>query len=104
MFAHENLKVYHCAVAFAGRAASLSCEWDKKHAIVDHLDRATESIVLNLAEAARLPAGSPRVRIIDYAVGSALECAGCLDIASAKTLIAPAASSMSLRNPRPPLA
>jgi len=61
--------------------------WDKKHALVDHLSRVTESIVVNLAEAARQRGTPARLRIADYAIGSSLECAGCLDVARIKELL-----------------
>src|SRR6266478_4359496 len=38
---------------------------------------AAESVVLNLAEAARLKDAPARLKVSDYAIGSALECAGC---------------------------
>ena len=53
MFAHEKLQVYGKALDFAAKTAAWTSTWDKKHALVDHLSRATESIALNLAEAAR---------------------------------------------------
>jgi four helix bundle protein len=86
VFAHEKLHVYNKALAFASTAAALTSRWDKKHALVDHLARAAESIVLNLAEAARQRGAPARLRIADYAIGSSLECAGCLDIARIKKL------------------
>src|SRR6266700_1420631 len=79
MFAHEKLQVYGKALGFAAKAAVWTSAWDKKHALVDHLSRATESILVNLAEAARRRGTPSRLRIVDYAIGSALECAGCLD-------------------------
>ena len=51
MFDHEKLQVYGKALDFAAQAAAWTSTWDKKHALVDHFSRATESIVLNLAEA-----------------------------------------------------
>ena len=87
MFAHEKLQVYRKSLDFATQAASWTSSWDRKHALVDHLSRATESIVLNLAEAARQRGTPARLRIVDYAIGSSLECAGCLDIARIKALL-----------------
>ena len=49
MFAHEKLQVDGKALDFAAQAATWTSTWDKKHALVDHLSRATESILLNLA-------------------------------------------------------
>ena len=63
--------------------------WDKKHALVDHLSRATESILLNLAEAVRQRAEAARLQTADYAIGSSLECAGCLDLARVKEFLTP---------------
>src|SRR6059036_3526276 len=87
MFAHEKLQVYGKALDFAAKAAAWTSTWDRKHALVDHLSRATESIALNLAEAARQRGTPARLRIADYAIGSSLECAGCLDVALIKKLL-----------------
>jgi four helix bundle protein len=87
MFAHEKLRVYGKALDLAVKAAAWTGTWDKNHALVDHLSRATESILLNLAEAARQRDRPARLRILDYAIGSSLECAGCLDLARIKALL-----------------
>jgi four helix bundle protein len=42
-----------------------------------------------LAEGARLRSGADKARSLDYALGSALECAACLDIATIKDLLNP---------------
>jgi four helix bundle protein len=86
MFSHEKLQVYGKALGFAAKAAGLASSWDKRHAIVDHLVRASESIPLNLAEGARQRAAPGRLMLMDYAIGSSLECAACLDIADVKRL------------------
>jgi hypothetical protein len=54
MFSHQRLKVDEKALASAANLARRSALWDKRHSVVDHLLRASESIVLNLAEGARL--------------------------------------------------
>lgn len=87
MFAHEKLQVYGKALNFVAKAATWTSTWDKRHALVDQLSRATESIVLNLAEAVRQRGTPARLRIADYAIGSSLECAGCLDVARIKELL-----------------
>ncbi len=89
MFDHEKLQVYGKALDFASKAATWTGAWDKKHALVDHLSRASESIMLNLAEAARQRGKPARFRTLDYAIGSTLECAGCLDLARIKELLSP---------------
>jgi len=61
--------------------------WDKRHAVADHLLRASESMVLNLAEAVRLRSTGKREHVLEYATGSTLECAACLDIGTVKQLV-----------------
>ena len=84
MLTHHKLKVYEKALALGTRAEELSASWGRRHAIVEHYRRASESIVLNIAEGARHLSGSDKARMLDYAVGSTLECAACLDIARIK--------------------
>jgi four helix bundle protein len=85
----KKLKVYGTALATVARLASHSASWDKRHAVVDQLCRASESIVLNLAEGARLSSSSHKQQLLDYATGSALEGAACLDIAVVKRFLLP---------------
>ena len=87
MFAHEKLQVYGKALDFASKVTTWAGTWDKRHVIVDQLSRGAESILLNLAEAARQRGSPARLRIADYAIGSTLECAGCLDVARIKELL-----------------
>ena len=87
MLAHEKLHVYGKALAFVTAASAFSAVWGKKHAVVDQLDRASDSLILNLADGARLRSGPSKIRALDYAVGSGLECAACLDIAKLKGLL-----------------
>ena len=84
MLTLDNLKVYDKALTLAAGAEALTAAWGRRHAIVGHFRRASESIVLNLAEAARLRPGADKVRTLEYAVGSSLECAACLDLARVK--------------------
>jgi four helix bundle protein len=87
MFTHHKLKVYRKALECAGSAERLSSGWARKHSFVDHFCRASESIVLNIAEGGRLLSGPAKLLALDYAIGSALECAACLDIAGIKDLL-----------------
>ena len=87
MFTHHKLKVYGKAVAYAATARRMVCLWGRRHAIADHLRRASESVVLNIAEGARLFSGPAKVGTLDYSIGSTLECAACLDIAVIKGLL-----------------
>jgi four helix bundle protein len=87
MFCLEKLKVYDKALTHVAALAQLSAAWDKRHAVVDQLMRASESLVLNIAEGARLRGIANRQHVGDYAIGSALECAACLDIAGCKQFL-----------------
>ncbi len=87
MFSLDKLMVYDKALASAASLARHSRSWDKRHAVTDQLLRASESVVLNLAEGARLRSAAKRQHALDYAIGSALECAACLDIAQIKEFL-----------------
>jgi four helix bundle protein len=84
MLTHHQLKVYEKALILGAGAEAFSSDWGRRHAIVEHFRRAAESIVLNIADAARLASGADKAKTLDYALGSTLECAACLDIASIK--------------------
>src|SRR5882724_2448058 len=84
MLAHEKLDVYGKSLAFAAAASAYSTGWSKSHAVVDQLDRASESLIVNLADGARFRSGLSKIRALDYAIGSGLECASGLDIAGIK--------------------
>lgn len=89
VFSIEKLKVYDKALASVAGLTQLSAQWNRRHAVVDQLVRASESVVLNIAEGVRLRGTANRQHLLDYAIGSALECAGCLDIARLKQFLAP---------------
>jgi four helix bundle protein len=83
---HEGLDVYHKALAFLEETERLMASWGSRHAIADHLPRAAESIIINLAEGCRKASQAGKLKSIDTSFGSGLECAGCLDIAREKRL------------------
>jgi len=87
-FPHENLAVYEKALDFFGGIQRHTASWSKQHAFVDHLIRAAESILFNLVEGVRLHPTEKKALTLDYAIGSVLECAACLDIAVLKGLLA----------------
>jgi four helix bundle protein len=87
MFAHEKLHVYGKTLSFVAAASTLCATWNRKHAVVDQLDRASESLLLNLVDSARLPSGPQKLKALDYTLGSGLECAACFDIARIKSLL-----------------
>ena len=86
-FPHENLEVYAHALSFAKFAAAQIDSWPAVFAVCDQLDRATESIVTNLAKAARLHATQNRIQCLECSLGSVLECAACLDVAYRRHLV-----------------
>ena len=54
MFTHHQLSVYQKAMAISANAEAFSAPWGGRHAMVDPFCRASESIVINIAEGARL--------------------------------------------------
>jgi four helix bundle protein len=80
MLPHEKLEVYRKALDFVGDASAAAVLWGKRHAVADQFGRASASLILNLAEGARLRPERAKLRAPDYALGSCLECAARLDI------------------------
>jgi four helix bundle protein len=98
MFAHEKLQVYGKALVFVAVASGFSGSWSRKHAVVDQLGRAADSLILNPADGARLRSAPSKLRALDYALGSGLECAACLDIAQIKGLLPDSEASLENKN------
>ena len=86
-FDHEKLKVYQSAIVFITWSTDLLAQVNAKAAVKDQLDRASTSVALNIAEGNGKFAIRDRCRFLDFARGSALECAACLDVLVAKRLI-----------------
>ncbi len=84
-FDHEKLRVYQEALRFVGFADAIIAELPPKLAARDQLDRASTSIVLNIAEGNGKRSRPDRGRYLDAARGSALECAACLDVLRIKS-------------------
>jgi four helix bundle protein len=79
-FDHERLKVYQQALNFVAWASPVIDELPVKWAVRDQLDRASTSVVLNLAEGNGKRSYADRCRYFDSARGSAVECAACIDV------------------------
>jgi len=88
-FDHEKLEVYQQALAFCGWTGDLINDISGKAAAKDQLDRASTSIPLNIAEGNGKFSNADRSRFLEMARGSALECAGALDVLVARKLAAP---------------
>ena len=86
-FPHEQLDVYGVALRFATLADGLLATWASSWAVHGQFDRAVESVVTNLAKAARLRSTDAGVYSIECSLGSVLECAACLDVACCRRLI-----------------
>jgi four helix bundle protein len=86
-FDHEKLKVYQSAIGFVTWSTDLLVQVNGKAAVKDQLDRASTSVALNIAEGNGKFAIKDRCRFLDFGRGSALECAACLDVLVAKSLI-----------------
>ena len=79
-FDHEKLRAYQEALGFAACVEPIVERLPYKMAARDQLDRASTSIVLNIAEGNGKRSHPDRCRYFDIARGSALECAACLDV------------------------
>ena len=86
-FDHEKLNVYQSALTFITWSTDLLTHVKAKAAVKDQLDRASTSVPLNIAEGNGKFAIRDRCRFLDFARGSALECAACLDVLVAKRLV-----------------
>ena len=85
VFSHEKLSVYQKALICVLSLNGLSCTWDKRHALVDHLVRASESIlmnlvVMNIAEGNGHYGHGDRRKFLDTAEASAAKSAAYLDL------------------------
>lgn len=83
-FNHEKLDVYREAVSFVTWLNDLLEGTVRAGDVKDQLDRAGNSIPLNIAEGNGKYTPKDRCRFFDTAHGSALECAAGLDLLVAK--------------------
>ncbi len=79
-FHHEKLTAYQRALEFAAWSQNLIDSLTKKTSTRDHLEQAGDSVALNIAEGNGKFSQKDRARFFQIAHGSALECAGCLDL------------------------
>jgi four helix bundle protein len=87
-FDHEKLRAYQEALRFVAWVDPLLENLAGKVAARDQLDRASTSVVLNLAEGNGKRSFADRCRSFDIARGSVVECAACLDVLQVKNRIA----------------
>ena len=86
-FDHEKLRVYQQSLKFLTWVQETLAQMPKNIAVYSQLDRASTSILLNIAEGNGKFTENDRCRFFDIARGSALECAACLDILVAKNIL-----------------
>ena len=86
-FSHEKLIVYQRSIAFVAWANQLQdCLPSGSQAVRNHLDKASISVPLNIAEGNGKRSYADRARFLQIAQGSAVECAACLDVIVAQKL------------------
>ncbi|HEY1052662.1 MAG TPA: four helix bundle protein [Prosthecobacter sp.] len=88
-FDHEKLQVYQIELEFISWLTDLFVEVQaakvpRLSEVIDQIDQASLSALLNTAEGNGRRASQQRVRFFDDARGSATECAACLDALVAK--------------------
>jgi len=84
-FDHEKLDCYRLAIDFIAWVGMLIDERARaKPSALKHLDEASTSIALNIAEGNGKRSVMDRSRFLDIARGSALESAACLDVLVAR--------------------
>ena len=86
-FDHEKLKVYQLSLEFNKYANKICSKLDFRSDIKNQLDRASNSILLNIAEGNGKYSKKDKCRFFDISVGSSFECASCLDILFIRNLI-----------------
>jgi four helix bundle protein len=88
LLSHETLDVYHLALQFHVGVMTLLPEKGQRN-LRDQLERASLSIVLNIAEGAGRCTPPERRRHFIIALGSVYECASILDVLRLRCLASP---------------
>jgi four helix bundle protein len=83
-FDYEKLNAYQTSLKFVSWAEMILEKIPRNFAAWSQLDRASTSVPLNIAEGNGKFTSPDRCRFFDNARGSALECAGCLNVLVAK--------------------
>ncbi len=87
-FEHERLDVYRTAREFFPLAMAIVPRQGER-SLLDQLERAGQSILLNIAEGAGRHSRADKQRFYEIAKGSAMECASIIDILQIKGLGSP---------------
>ena len=87
-FDHEKLDVYQAAIEFVIVTESVVNQFPKGRAyLIDQLQRAGSSVLLNIAEGAGEFSANEKLRFYRIARRSATECAAILDICTSLNII-----------------
>ncbi len=86
-FGHEQLHAYQRALGLVAYTAGVVASLSGAGSIKDQIERAAESVPLNIVDGNSRWSPDERNRYLDIAHGSCLECAGCLDVCVVKELI-----------------
>jgi len=86
-FGHEKLDVYQHCLRFIARTETLIAETKNAPAVLDHLERASESVAEHIVNGNSFWSADAKCRYFDIARGSALECAACMDVCRVKGLV-----------------
>ena len=91
MFDHEKLDAYRLSIAFVAWAGAILDEKPRRGrpSVLRHLEESSTSIALNIAEGNGKRSVADRVRYLEIARGSALECAACLDVLVVRNSLLP---------------
>jgi four helix bundle protein len=84
---HEKLKVYVRGLDHVAWLHTVLAGVEQSSVVVDHWIRAAENIIENIANGNSRRSRADRNRYFDVAIGSALECAACLDICLRRDMI-----------------
>jgi hypothetical protein len=87
LFPHEKLDVYGVFLQFAQFSGEIMSRIASPAAILDHLERATESIGANLIRGNNQTTAAQKRRYFDVSFASSLECAACLDVLTTKEMV-----------------
>jgi four helix bundle protein len=87
MSSYQKLRVYQQAKQFVDWRIVFVEQLPRKVSATDHLERSSESVVLNIAHASDVWGIKERIHYIGHANGSALECAAAMDVLHAKKLV-----------------
>jgi four helix bundle protein len=87
-FPHERLDVYQLYLNVTGQCEELASQAPTLIVVLDHLERAMESIGVNMMRANTQQPGSPqRSSYLDISIASTHECAASLDVCLARRVI-----------------